>query len=323
MEDLKVLFFGLGSIGKRHAIILNKYYNATLYAVRTNKGQETHNLPITEFFNIDDAMKMEPDICFITNPTSFHIPTALECVKHDTPIFMEKPISHTYDNVDKLGEEIDKRNLLVYVAYNMRFHPVIEHLKQIISSDEDKPVYFRVICSSYLPSWRPNQNYEISYSAKKEMGGGVIFDVSHEIDYINWLFGDIQDISGYYDKISNLKINSEDIAEIQLKCNDICGSLHLNYFSHLNERKIQIYYNTKYIEGDLLNNKIITYKNGSVHKFKWILGDREGTFIKQMEFFLEQYKLNNIHLMNNYKEASKVFKKMVEFKEDNEYYISR
>lgn len=325
MNELKVLFFGLGSIGKKHAKILNKYHNnVNLYATRTNKGQEKHTLPIKEFYDIDESFKIEPDICFITNPTSLHILTALECVKRNSAIFLEKPISNTYHMVDKLSDMVHKRNLIAYVAYNMRFYPIIEYLKQFILSNEEIPIYFRVICSSYLPSWRPNQNYKKSYSSNKKMGGGVIFDVSHEIDYINWLFGDIHHINGLYGNISNLKIDSEDVAEMQFRCkNDIYGSLHLNYFSHNTERRIQIYYNSMYIEGDLISNKVTTYKNGKITNVKILSGNRDDTFIKQIDYFLEQYKLNNTHLMNNFKEASKVFKKMIDFKENNGTYIPR
>ena len=314
-DPLKILFFGIGSIGKRHATILNNHYNVELYAMRTNKGQESHNLPITEFTTLEDAFSINPDICFITNPTFLHVPTIIECVRHNIPMFIEKPISNSLNGVDKLREEIIKREIFTYVAYNLRFHPIINHIKQIISSDEEKPIYFRIICSSYLPNWRPNQHYEDSYSAKREQGGGVILDLSHELDYINWLFGDIQHITGYVGKISNLKITSEDIGEIQIICKGgIRGSLHLDYLSHFHEHKIQIYYNTKYIEGNILNNTITTIDKNREIDIETFSGDRNDVFKKQLDFFFEQYQLNNLNLMNNFSEASEIFKRIIEFK---------
>ena len=151
-------------------------------------------------------------------------------------MFIEKPISHSLENIDKLENEIRKRKLLTYVAYNMRFHPIMNNLKELTSGDE-KPIYFRAICSSYLPNWRPRQDYSKSYSAKKEMGGGVILDLSHEIDYLTWLFGEIKDIDGYCGKISNLEIDGEDILDAQITCNsNRKGNLHLDCFSRDKER---------------------------------------------------------------------------------------
>jgi predicted dehydrogenase len=267
---LKILFFGLGSIGKKHAKIIKNKFDFDLFAYRTNKGQENNDLKIKEFESLDDAFSINPDIAFITNPTFLHIETALECVRRNIDIFIEKPISNSLEKVDVLASKIKKNNIFTYVAYNMRFHPVICNLKKIIS-EKGKPIYFSGICSSYLPEWRPNQDYSLSYSAKKELGGGVILDLSHEFDYINWLFGDIKKIDGVCGKISDLNIDSEDILIAQLTCNlGIIGNLHLDYFSQNAERKIQVYYNDVYIEANLIKNtiKIIKDKKEKIITFK-------------------------------------------------------
>jgi CMP-N,N'-diacetyllegionaminic acid synthase len=198
----------------------------------------------------------------------------------------------------------------------MRFHPVIGELKEIISK-KGKPTYFSIICSSYLPDWRPNQDYTKLYSAKKDLGGGVILDLSHEFDYINWLFGEIKKIDGVCGKISDLKIDSEDILIAKLTCNsNIYGNLYLDYFSHDAERKIQIYYNgDEFIEADLINNtiKIINGKKERMIKFKTNINE---TYKKQINFFFEQYKKKNYDIINNYSEALKTFKKIMSFKKD-------
>jgi predicted dehydrogenase len=316
-KKLKILFFGLGSIGKRHATILNNQFNVELFAFRTKKGQEKNNLPIQEFTSLNDALAVQPDIAFITNPTNLHVPTAIQCAKRNLALFIEKPLSHSLGHLDELEKEIRKRKLFTYVAYNMRFHPVIQSLKTMISPDEH-PIYFRVICSSYLPNWRPNQHYEKSYSAKKELGGGVTLDLSHEFDYISWLFGELKNITGYCGKISNLKISSEDVAETQITCKpNTKGSLHLDYFSLNNERKIQLYYNTKYVEADLLQNTITIIEDNKKPNIKRFQTTMEFTYIEQLLYFFEQYKMNNLQHMNNFSEALKTFKKIMEFKNTN------
>ena len=314
---MKILFFGLGSIGKKHARILKDTFDFELYAFRTRNGQETNDLDIHEFKKFDEAFSIKPDVAFITNPTSLHASTALECAKRNIALFIEKPISHSLENLKELEKEIKKRNLFVYVAYNLRFHPVITHLKELISQKQ-KPIYFRVTCSSYLPDWRPKQDYSKSYSAKKELGGGVTLDMSHEFDYITWLFGEIKNIAGYCNKISDLDIGSDDILEAQLTCDsNITGSLHLDYFSLKNERRIQVYYNDKYIEGDLLENTIKTIKEHGKEKTINYRYNVDDTYKRQIEYFFEQYDKKNLDIMNNFSEALKIFKKIVRFKKEH------
>jgi predicted dehydrogenase len=313
-KKLKILFFGLGSIGKKHAKILNDHFTVELYAYRTKKGQEKNALSIQEFSTLDDAFSIQPDIALITNPTYLHIPTALECAQRNISLFIEKPLSHCLDHLDELEKEIQKRKLFTYVAYNMRFHPVINYLKNIVSTGE-QPIYFRVVCSSYLPKWRPEQHYENSYSAQKELGGGVTLDLSHEFDYIVWIFGELQHITGYCGKISNLQINSEDLTEAQITCTqNLRGTLHLNYFSLYNERKIQLYYNTKYIEGDLIQNTVTTIENNKKPQTKKFQNTTNSTYTKQLQYFFEQYHKKNLQNMNNFSEALKTFRKIMEFK---------
>ena len=316
-SKLKILFFGLGSIGKKHAKIIKENFNFELYAYRTGRGQEKNDLKIDEYRSLNDAFLINPYVAFITNPTYLHVETALNCAKRNINLFMEKPISHSLENINELENEIKKRKLFTYVAYNMRFHPVIENLKELIS-EKEKPVHFNVTCSSYLPNWRPKQDYSKSYSAKKELGGGVILDLSHEIDYISWLFGEIKKIEGHFDKISNLRIDSEDILDAQLKCGpNIEGKIHLDYFTRDPERKIQIHYENQRLEGDLINNTIkIVNRSGKEKITKYKCSSNE-TYKKQLDYFFEQYFDKNFDIMNNFSEASKTFKKIIGFKKGN------
>jgi len=296
-KKLKILFFGLGSIGKKHARIIKNDFDFELYAYRTEKGQEQNDLNLQEFNNLEDVFSIKPDVAFITNPTFLHVQTALECAKRNIALFIEKPISHSLEKIDKLEKEIKKRNLLAYVAYNLRFHPVIANLKDITSKKE-KPIYFNVTCSLYLPDWRPRQDYSKSYSAKKEFGGGVILDLSHEFDYISWLFGGIKDIKGYCGKISNLDIESEDILESQMTCNfNIKGNLHLDYFSRRKERKIQIYYNDEYIEGDLVENSIKIIKKNGEERITHHKSNINDTYKIQIKYFFDNYHNKNQDIM--------------------------
>ncbi len=316
-EKLKIAFFGLGSIGKKHAQILSDNFNHELYAYRTKMGQEHQlKLKIKEYTNIEDLFSLKPNIAFITNPTFLHAETALICANRDMDLFIEKPLSNNLNKLEEIGKEIKKRKLFTYVAYNLRFHPILQDIKRIVSENE-KLSYFKVTCRSYLPKWRPNQDYIKSYSAKKEQGGGVLLDLSHEIDYIDWIFGEIKTMKGICDKISDLKISTEDIVKAQIICKKgIKGYLHLDYFSQQEERRIKVYLNDGYIEGDLINNSLkIIYEKGKTEIKNYKI-NKDQTYKEQLKYFFEQYKKQNYNIMNNFPEALKTFKKIMEFKEN-------
>ncbi|MFX1494064.1 MAG: Gfo/Idh/MocA family protein, partial [Promethearchaeota archaeon] len=186
----KILFFGLGSIGTRHLTLLKKNYNYEIYAYRTNKDNPNKN--VINIYDLDDALHSNPDIVFITNPTYLHINTALSCLKAGMKnFFIEKPLSHSLEKLDIFEEEVKKSGALVYVGYVMRHHPMIKYLKKLIEEKSEGIFYSQTRSSSFLPKWRPGVDYRKSYSSKREQGGGVILDLSHEFDYNQFLFGKI------------------------------------------------------------------------------------------------------------------------------------
>ena len=151
----------------------------------------------------------------------------------------------------------------------MRFHPVINFLKKKISKKDVFSV--SVFCNSFLPRWRKNIDYYDSYSSSKKRGGGVLLDLSHEIDYLQWLFGKVNNIEyKKIKKISNLKIKSEDIAQVIGKIKNVNLYLNLTYFSSSEERRIIIDSKKETIIGDLINCniKIINNNNSKITKFK-------------------------------------------------------
>jgi predicted dehydrogenase len=311
---MKILFFGLGSIGKKHAKLVAENFDFELYAYRSKLGQEKNmDLNINEIYDLKKALDINPDLAFITNPTYLHIETALQCATRGIDLFIEKPLSDSLKGIEKLKNIVKRKNLFVYVGLCMRFHPVIEELKRIIKNGRDV-IYTNTFITSYFPNWRPNQDYRKSYSADSQKGGGILLELIHELDYNYWLFGDIKKIEGKFGKISNLEINCEDIGEMLIEYkNGIWGSIHLNCFSFNAERIIKIYCEDKYIEGDMINTYIkIIDKNGRTELKKFELREDE-IYKKQLDYFFECYK-NRKKPMNDLEESTKVLKYLLNFK---------
>jgi len=307
---MKIIFFGLGSIGNRQAKILLEDYNHEVFAYRTNKGQEKNHLGIKEVYSWSEVKKIKPDIAFITNPTSLHVKTALRCASLGMHLFIEKPLSNSMKDISALMKICRDKDLTAYVAYNMRFIPIIKKIKQLIKGK--KIYHVRVVCSSYLPHWRPGVNHLKSYSSSRKLGGGVLLDLSHEFDYIKYLFGPFKTLQGKFGRISDVAVDAEDYADIVMTLEScVAVNLHLNFMSLLKERKIIIDYKDGYCIGDLIRNRII-YVVGKKEKYLDCACDRNSSHREQMQYFF--HNLNSPKLMNNLKEASILLKKILEFK---------
>lgn len=307
---MKIVFFGLGSIGRRHAEILTKDSGYDLYAYRSGKTEKGNDLGIKEIYSWEEVRKLKPDVAFITNPTFMHIDTALKCAELDLALFIEKPLDSRDEKLGLLIEEIKRRGLTTYVAYNMRFNPIIEFLKEYLKS--------KIVChasvynSSYLPNWRSGKNQIDSYSAQKAQGGGVVLDLSHELDYIDYLFGSIQEIKGIFDRAANVTRDAEDFLDAGIKTDKTYVNLHLDFLSRHTERTIKIDCEDEYIFADLISGKMEFHKSAENIEIKRFEIDRNEIHKKQIEYFFRN--INNSATMNNVTDASILFRKIIEFK---------
>lgn len=307
---MKIVFFGLGSIGSRHAEILKKDFSYDLYAYRSGKNEKGNDLGIKEIYSWKEVCELKPDAAFITNPTFMHIDTALKCAELGLALFIEKPLDAGCRKLDLLLKNIHEANLVSYVAYNLRFHPVIEFLKEYL---EDKEIqHVSVYNSSYLPDWRGGKDQINTYSAIKAEGGGVILDLSHEFDYIKYLFGRIQKINGVFDKVSDVTRDAEDFLDAGLKTNKTYVNLHLDFCSRHTERTIKIDLSGEYVFADLITGKVEFHNGAGNVKTKNLEVDRNKIHRKQIEYFFKN--IDNSAMMNNVPDASILFRKIIEFK---------
>ncbi|MCF8067740.1 MAG: Gfo/Idh/MocA family oxidoreductase [Desulfobacterales bacterium] len=304
---MKIIFFGLGSIGQRHAQIIQEIFpQYELFAFRSFNGQLHNNLKIHEISREIDIKAINPNVAFITNPTYMHIQTAIKCAKNNLNLFIEKPLDCSNIKLDLLLDEVTQRNLTSYVAYVLRFHPVIGFLKNKCEIETITNV--KVICKTNYSSWRPNQNQFKNYSAFQAKSGGILFDLSHEIDYIDYVFGKIIDITGYSEKKYDVTIDAHDHAVLKIKTEKINSiSLLLDYCCLEPERTITVeYLNNNYLVADLINNTIKYSDN-----VKSITFSNEVDFIfkQQLQYFFQN--IDNNQMMNNIVEASHLFNKII------------
>lgn len=302
---MKVLIIGFGSIGRRHFEILSTFANITSIDVVTR--QEIKD--ITSFKKMSDIGDMNVyDYFIIASKTSKHYrQLRYICTEvTDKKILVEKPL------YDKRYESF-KCNNEIFTAYNLRFHPVIREIKNLLANEQ--VYYVNVICGQYLPTWRPDQDYRKSYSADINQGGGVLRDLSHELDYINWLFGDIKKIDSINAKVSDLEISSDDIfTTIAVTKSKTIVNLTMDYISKVPMRRMIVHIKNSTIEADIIKNNIVIYdKNSKKESVKVEQTDRNYTYFKMHEDILCG-KLETVCSFDEGKEIVDIIEN-IEFKE--------
>jgi len=226
----RFLIVGFGSIGKRHFDNLKQIENVEA-SVLTRRHLD---LPGTKvYFSPEEAFDEHFDAVFIANETALHIPTAIAFAERGCNLFIEKPLSDSLKDVPELTELASKHSLKIMVGCNMRFHPVVSlGYKFVQESRIGRIMSARIEAGGYLPDWHPGRDYRNSYSAKRELGGGVILDLIHELDYAYWFFGEANKLFSFSGKKSNLEIDTEDIAEILIEFeNGILCEVHREHCS--------------------------------------------------------------------------------------------
>lgn len=265
MMNRKVCFIGLGSIAVRHIRNLKDIYEESISidVLRSGNGKELtddlQNMIQKVYFDYS-SLPMDYDVIFITNPTKLHYETLLKVQRHAKHFFVEKPVFET-GKEDITSLQL-KKDGVYYVACPLRYTNVIQYLKENI--DFSKVYSIRCISSSYLPEWRPGTDYRKTYSAKKELGGGVSIDLIHEWDYICYLIGQPLKVLSLIGKKSNLEIDSNDLAVYIAEYPDKFVELHLDYLGRKSIRKIELFTEEDSIEADLIEQKIIFRKENCI-----------------------------------------------------------
>ena len=255
-----VLIIGYGSIGKKHAKLLKKFKNISKIYILTKQNCGNFN----RIRSISEVNKIDPDYILICSRTSDHFKhlSYLEKNLKNKIILVEKPVFENFKN-------FRVHNNKLFIGYNLRYHPVINFIKNYV---KNKKIFsINVSCYSYLPKWRKNINYAKSNSAKKIYGGGVLLELSHEIDYVQWIFKKIKKLNhAIIKKISNLKIDTEDYVSIIGKTSLADFIIDLNFFSLNPQRLIIVNGNDFSLKGDLIGNSVEIFKKNTkkIKKFK-------------------------------------------------------
>lgn len=282
---MRALFVGLGSIGTRHlknltALCKEKNIPLEAYALRSSARElpaETAALLAGQFTELPQGEKW--DLAFITNPTHLHALSLGQLAGRVESFFIEKPIFEAtgYD-LEALGLGQGQK---AYVAAPMRWCGAFLALKDQMA--RLRPYSARVICSSYLPDWRPNVDYRQVYSAHRDMGGGVTIDLIHEWDYLVELFGKPLEVHNFRGTYSQLEIDSDDLSVYIARYPHLLAEVHLDYFGRTYRRSIELFCPEGTLTADF-GLGTLTLPDGTLEEYPEPVNQR---YLRELEYFLD------------------------------------
>ncbi len=287
----RVLIAGLGSIGQRHLRNLLRLGVKDVLLVRTSPQRLVEYPELPVFTDLDEALAEKPDVVLVTNPTTCHVSTALEAVRAGCHLFIEKPVSHSLEHLPSLRQLAKEKGVLVMMGFDLRFDPGLQKAKQLIEEGViGRAVAIQAQVGQYLPDWHPHEDYRIGVSARRDTGGGVILDLIHELDYVQWLLGAVTDVACFAGHVSHLEIETEDVAAMSLRmaCGAV-GSVNLDYLQRSPSRTCRVIGEEGTILWDYFGKRVSWHKAGKDAWEEWTCPsfERNDRFVREMTHLLD------------------------------------
>lgn len=266
-DAISLLVMGCGSIGERHIANLRAILpKARIDAfdsepVRLRAVEEKHRVhPVKE-----GAITEAYDCVLVCTPPVSHVKLAIQAVDAGSNVFIEKPLSTTLEGIDALQDLLYRKCLTAFVGYSLRFNKGINIIKKLIDDQKfGKVVHASAYFGQYLPDWRPSQDYRNSYTARKDLGGGIIFDASHEVDYLMWLLGKPVSIQSDYADTDIINVNTEAVADVIMKFQkNAQGHVHMNFVRREYKRTLEVLCENGIIQWSLSDQTVRTFDANS------------------------------------------------------------
>lgn len=291
---MKFLIAGFGSIGRRHFRNLKSLGEKDILFYRTGHSQLAAE-ELEGFIVESDpaaALAYKPDAVIVANPTALHLDVAIPAAQAGCHLLLEKPLSHSLDRVEELEAAVHASGSRVLMGFQYRFHPGLQQTAELLASGElGKPLSARAHWGEYLPDWHPWEDYRQGYSARGELGGGVVLTLSHPFDYLRWLLGEVDSIWGSIARSGQLDIEVEDQAEIGLVfANGPLGTLHLDYLQRPGVHWLEVQCADGAIHLDFISGllRVTRSSGGAEQEFPVPAGfERNDLFLAQMRHFID------------------------------------
>lgn len=263
MNGPRILLISFGSIGRRHLRNCRTLLpNAEIGLFRHCKPKD-ETLPdgvALQVYTLDDALAFTPEAVIVSAPASKHVELSTPFIDQGISVFIEKPLESSFDKLSGFSQLVERASGFVMVGYVLRFLPMLVHIKRLLNENVLGDVRTALIqTGQYLPDWRPSGDYRTGVSAQKALGGGVLLELSHELDYASWLFGMPTSLQASCGKISDLEIDVEDSAHVLFEYPKKRVAIQIDFLQRVARMGLQIIGSEATLEADLIKETANIY----------------------------------------------------------------
>lgn len=302
------LVIGGGSIGKRHIKNLQSLGFTNIYCLKRNADEQfARDNKVKVISALSQLKNISIDAAIICTPTSLHNEGLKIAVELKAAVLMEKPLIHDEEGLIEAGEILRGVDRPFLMGFMLRFHPLVQKIASLLKEKYLGEVYSaRLEFGSYLPYWHPWENYKESYAAKKDLGGGVINTITHELDLMQYFFGDPISVNCTKANFNKLHIEVEEIAEAVFEYDNKLISLHIDYLQKDYDRRIRILCDEGTIEWNWHEDKIIVkpHKKEAEH-YPLDCFDVNQLYIDELQHFIQLIKNNTLQHSLDFSHAEK------------------
>jgi predicted dehydrogenase len=304
----RVLIVGLGSMGRRHLRLARGLMpNADIRVLRHQVASEVAEFSDGCFFGIEEAIAFAPQIAVIANPAPFHITIAQALAETGVHLLVEKPLSASLNGVAHLLKTCRKKGTILFSGYNLRFLPSLQRFRDLLFEGViGKTLSVRCEIGQYLPSWRPECDYRQGVSGRRELGGGALLELSHEIDYLRWIFGEAVWINATLSRQSSLEIDVEDTAHLTIgfapdkSGHQLIASVNMDFIRHDNTRLCTAIGDKGSLRWNGLNGEVELFEAGAKawRSLYSVPHQRDDSYLAEWTNFIESISKNKLPLVS-------------------------
>lgn len=266
----KIAVIGLGNISNRHRANLKTLYpEASIIAVSASGRQPSEQIEHADSLclSFNELLLHDIDMAIVASPATYHAQHAIPLLEAGVPVLIEKPLAASKADAEKIATVARNTKTPVTVGYCLRYLSSSQKIREILDKNIIGDIYnVFVEIGQYLPDWRSGKNYRGTVSANAKLGGGALLELSHELDYIQWLFGPLAPHSAILRSSAELNLDVEDFADVlAVSQSNAIISIHLDFLQRKPHRHCRIIGSKGSIEWDLLDNQIRVIDNNSCH----------------------------------------------------------
>lgn len=288
----KALVVGSGSIARRHLANFRRLLPEAEVGCVSSSGRwlaERETVATIQFSSMEDAIAWAPDLAVVASPAPFHLDHACCLLDASIPVLIEKPLSDSLERVREAAPLLARHRNRIEVAYNLRYLSSALRMKALIETESvGRILGLRVEVGQYLPDWRPQADYREQVSARRSLGGGVLLELSHELDYLGWLFGRFDKVFCIATNSGQLEIDVEDRADLLLAREGLTAQVHLDFLQRRASRSCKVIGSSGSLHWDLMANCIsMDSPSGTEVLFSDSAADRNDMYVEQLRGFIE------------------------------------